>query len=140
MEVNESIRSDHQKRVIFDILDAPKGNMAINVKCCGEDRTERTDQCEKHKEIPKDSPTGPSVINDGSRGQEWKSPQTDQNMESQGSNDRGSALAEKKSESEASKGQLSGQTESVEVAGNRREGVNEERKEVLTQGEESLQQ
>ena len=80
------------------------------------------------------------MINDGSRGQEWKSPQTDQKMESQGSNDRGSALAERKSESEASKGQLSGQTESVEVAGNNREKVKEERKEVLTQGEESLQQ
>ena len=55
-------------------------------------------------------------------------------------NDRGSALAERKSESETSEGQLSGQTESVEVAGNKRERVNEERKEVLTQGEESLQQ
>ena len=59
---------------------------------------------------------------------------------SQGSNDRGSALAEKKSESEASKGQLSGQTESVEVAGNNMERVREEKKEVLTQGEESLHQ
>ena len=97
-------------------------------------------QREKHKKIPKDSPTGPSVINDRSRGQEWKSPQTDQKVEGQGSNDRGLALAERKSESEASKGQLSGQTESVEVAGNNREKVNEERKEVLTQGEESLQQ
>ena len=27
MEVNESIWSDHQKRVVFDIVDAPKGNM-----------------------------------------------------------------------------------------------------------------
>ena len=79
------------------------------------------------------------MISDGSRGQEWKSPQTDQNMESQGSNDRGLALAERKSESEASKGQLSGQTGSVEVAGSKGE-VNEEKKEVLTQGEESLQQ
>ena len=114
--------------------------MAINVRTCGEDRTERIDQCEKHKKIPKDSPTGPSVIYDGSRGQEWKSPQTDQKVESQGSNDRGLALAERKSESETSKGQLSGQTESVEVAGNGRERANEERKEVLTQGEESLQQ
>ena len=113
--------------------------MAINVRACREERMEKIDQCEKHKEIPKDSPTGPSVIGDGSRGQEWKSPQTDQNMESQGSNDRGLALAERKSESEASKGQLPGQPGSVEVTGSKGE-VNEEKKEVLTQGEESLQQ
>ena len=49
-------------------------------------------------------------------------------------------MTEEKSESETYKGELSGQTEGVEVAGNGRERVNEERKEVLTQGEESLQQ
>ena len=114
--------------------------MAVGVKCCGENRPEKVDRSEKHREIPKDSPTEPSVISDGSCGQEWKSPQIDQNKESQGSNDRGLALAEKKSESEASKGQLSGQTESVEIAGNDMERVIEEKKEFLTQGEESLQQ
>ena len=130
MKIDESIQSDHHKRVVFDIVDAPKGNMAVRVKSCGDDRSERSDRKEKHHEIPKDSPTEPSEINDGSCGQEWRSPQINQNEEDQGSNDRGLVLAEKKSESEASKGQLSGQTESVEIAGDDRERVHK-RDEVL---------
>ena len=87
MEINESIRSDHQKRVVFNIVDAPKGNMAVGVKSCGDNRPEKSDRSEKHREIPKDSPTEPSEINDGSCGQEWRSPQINQNEEDQGSND-----------------------------------------------------
>ena len=49
-------------------------------------------------------------------------------------------MTEVKSESETYKGELSGQTEGVEVAGNNMKRVMEEKKEVLTQGEESLQQ
>ena len=142
MEINESIRSDHQKRVVFDIVDAPKGNMAVGVKSCGDNRPEKSDRSEKHSEIPKDNPTEPSEINNGSEvcGQEWRYPQINQNEEDQGSNDRGLVLTEKKSESEAYKGQLSGQTEGVEIVGDNRERVMEEKKEVLTQSEESLQQ
>ena len=49
-------------------------------------------------------------------------------------------MTEKKSESEAYKGELSGQTEGVEIVGDNRERVIEEKKEVLTESEESQQQ
>ena len=120
----------------------PKGNMAVRVKSCGDDWSERSNQKEKHHEIPKDSPTEPSEINDGSEvcGHGWRSPQINQKEEDQGSNDRGLVLTEEKSESETYKGELSGQTEGVEIAGENKERVMEGKKEVLTESEESQQQ
>ena len=49
-------------------------------------------------------------------------------------------MTEEKSESETYKGDLSGQTEGVEIAGENKERVMEGKKEVLTESEESQQQ
>jgi len=117
MKIEESIQSDHKKRVIFDIVDAPKGNMAVRVKSCGNDCSVKSDQKVKHHETPGDSPTEPSEVNCGPEvfGHGWRSPQAN-NLEekSQGSNDLDLVLTEERSQSEIDKGALSGEDEGVE--------------------------
>ncbi len=102
MKIEESICPEHRRRVVFDIVDAPKGRMAVRVRSCGNDCSVKSDQKEEHCETPKDSPTEPSEINGGSKvsGHGWRSPQTNHEEESQGINDRGLALTEERSESE----------------------------------------
>ena len=142
MKIEESIQSDHKKRVIFDIVDAPKGNMAVRVRSCGNDCSVKPDQKEEHHETPKDSPTEPSEVNCGSEvcGHGWRSPQAN-NLEekSQGSNDLDLVLTEERSQSEIDKGALSGEDEGVENAGKLKR-VKEKKEEVLTESKDPQNQ
>ena len=143
MKIDESIQPEHKKRVVFNIVDAPKGNMAVRVRSCGNDCSVKPDQKEEHHETPKDSPTEPSEVNCGSEvcGHGWRSPQANNHEEeSQGRNDQGLALTEERSESEIDKGALSGEDEGVETAGKKLKRVKNKKEEVLTESEEPQQQ
>ena len=63
IEIEESVQYDQKKRVIFDIVDAPKGNMAIRVRDYGSDCSVlEPEKNEEHPRILGDSPTEPSVV------------------------------------------------------------------------------
>ena len=143
MKIEESIQSDHKKRVIFDIVDAPKGNMAVRVRSCGNDCSVlEPDQKEEHHRTPGDSPTEPSVVHCGPEvcGHGFRSPQANNLKEKvQGSNDHDSVFAEEGSQSEIDKGVLSGENEGVEDAGEMKR-VEDEKAENLAESEDSPNQ
>ena len=132
MKIEESIQSHHKKRVIFDVVDAPKGNMAVKVKSCGSDCSVKSDQKLKHQKTLGDSPTEPSEVNCGPEVHGWRSPQANLEGKSQGSNGLDSVLTEEEPQREINKGALSGEDEGVESA-ERMERVKEKKEEVLTQ-------
>ena len=143
IEIEESVQFDQKKRVIFDIVDAPKGNMAIRVRNHRNNcSVVKPDQNEEHHRILGDSPTEPSVVccEPEVCVHGWRSPQAN-NLEekSQGSNDQDLVLTEEGSQSEIDKGVLSREDEGVEDAGEEKR-VQEEKEEDLAESEDSPNQ
>ena len=139
MKIEESIRPEHRKRVVFDIVDAPKGRMAVRVRSCGNDCSVKSDQKLKHQKTLGDSPTEPSEVNCGPEVHGWRSPQANLEGENLGSNGLDSVVTEEEPQREINRGALSREDEGVESAGKSKR-VKEKKEEVLMESEDPQNQ
>ena len=132
MEIQESVQSHHKMKVVFDVVDAPKGHMAVKVKSYGNDCSVKSDRKLKHQITLGDSPTEPSEVNCGPEGHGWRSPQANLEGENLGSNGLNSVVTEAEPQSESYKGALSREDEGVESTEDTKR-VEEKKEEVSTQ-------